>query len=293
MYKKINKCPLCKSKDIKNLIICKDHLVSGESFAINECSKCSFKFTNPRPVDEELSKYYQSEDYISHTNKANSLRHLLYKTVRNYTLKKKLKLINILSKKGNILDVGCGTGEFLQVCSDNHWNIHGVELDQNARKKSEKLLNIDICKNLYDCENFNTYQIITLWHVLEHIPDIHNTIKHLKKLLTKQGRMLFALPNVDSFDAIKYKEYWAAYDVPRHLYHFNQNTFNKLMKAHDMKVKSIVPMRFDAFYVSLLSERYKNKYFNYTKSIINGCKSNSYASKNKNNYSSLIYIVKK
>jgi len=293
MYKKINKCPLCKSKNIKNLIICKDHLVSGESFAINECNDCSFKFTNPRPVDEELSKYYQSEDYISHTNKANSLRHLLYKTVRNYTLNKKLKLINNLSKKGNILDVGCGTGEFLQVCSDNLWNIHGVEMDQQAREKAEKLLNIDIYKDLYVCEHFNTYQVITLWHVLEHIPDIHNTIKYLKKLLTKQGRILFALPNIDSFDAHKYKEFWAAYDVPRHLYHFNQNTFGKLMKTHGMKVKTIVPMRFDAFYVSLLSERYKNKYFNYIKSIINGCKSNSYASKNNNNYSSLIYIVKK
>jgi len=136
MYKKINTCPLCKSKDIKNLIICKDHLVSGESFAINECGNCSFKFTNPRPLDEELNKYYQSEDYISHTNKANSLRHIIYKTVRNYTLKRKLKLINTLSRKGNILDVGCGTGEFLKVCSNNRWNIHGVEPDSNAREKA-------------------------------------------------------------------------------------------------------------------------------------------------------------
>ena len=128
---------------------------------------------------------------------------------------------------------------------------------------------------------------------MEHLPDLHTTIKHLKKLLTKQGRILFALPNVDSFDAKKYREFWAAYDVPRHLYHFSQNTFKKLLKQHGMKVKIIMPMRFDAFYVSLLSERYKNKYFNYTKSFINGCISNSYARKNKNNYSSLIYIVKK
>jgi 2-polyprenyl-3-methyl-5-hydroxy-6-metoxy-1,4-benzoquinol methylase len=293
MYKKIEKCPLCNSKDIRNLIICKDHLVSGESFAITECLNCSFYFTNPRPLDEELGKYYQSEDYISHTNKVNSLTHFIYKSFRNYTLNRKLKLINTLKKKGNLLDVGCGTGEFLHVCVRNNWNIDGVEPDQNARGKAEKLLNINIHENLFSCENFNTYQVITLWHVLEHMPDLHSTIMHLKKLLSKQGRILFALPNIDSFDARKYKEFWAAYDVPRHLYHFNQNTFKKLMMEHKMKVTAIMPMHFDSFYVSLLSERYKNKYFNYINSFISGCKSNSYAKKNDNNYSSLIYIVKK
>lgn len=293
MYKKIDKCPLCKSKKIKNLIICKDHLVSGESFAINECLDCSFKFTNPRPLDNELNKYYQSDDYISHSNKSISLRHIIYKTVRKYTLRKKLKLINSLSEKGNLLDVGCGTGEFLKVCSMNGWKTYGVEPDLKARIKSEKILDNPIYEDLYACKDYDSFQVITLWHVLEHLPDIHTTIKHLKKLLTKKGRIVFALPNVDSFDALKYKEFWAAYDVPRHLYHFNKYTFKKLMKKHGMKVKKILPMRFDAFYISLLSERYKNKYFNYIKSFINGCKSNSYAKKNQNNYSSLIYIVTK
>ena len=293
MYKKINKCPICKSKNIKNLMICKDHLVSGESFAINECLNCSFKFTNPRPLDDELNKYYQSENYISHTNKAHSFSQIIYKTIRNYTLRHKLKLVNSLSNKGSILDVGCGTGEFLQVCAKNRWTIHGVEPDHKARDKAENLLGTKIYENLFACESENTFQIITLWHVLEHLPDLNKTIKHLKKLLAKQGRILFALPNVDSYDSRKYKEYWAAYDVPRHLYHFNQITFKKLMKKHELKIEEILPLRFDAYYISLLSENYKNKYFNYAKSLLNGCKSNGYAKKNNNNYSSLIYIVKK
>jgi 2-polyprenyl-3-methyl-5-hydroxy-6-metoxy-1,4-benzoquinol methylase len=293
MYKKITKCPLCKSKDIRNLIICEDHLVSGESFAINVCADCTFKFTNPRPINEALHKYYQSEHYISHTSKANSLRHFLYKTIRSYTLKKKLKLVNSLSNKGNILDVGCGTGEFLKTCSNANWNIHGIEPDQKAREKAEKLLGIKLMDSLFNCTDEYKYQIITLWHVLEHLPELNKTIQHLKNILSARGRLIFALPNVDSYDAKKYKEYWAAYDVPRHLYHFSQFSFKKLMKNHNLKVESIHPMKFDSYYVSLLSESYKNKFFNYSRALISGWLSNSYARKNKNNYSSLIYIVKK
>lgn len=293
MYEKINKCPICNSADIKNLMICTDHLVSGESFAINECVQCSFRFTNPRPVDEDLNKYYKSQDYISHTNKAKSLIHILYKAVRRYTLQRKLRLINSFCKTGNILDVGCGTGEFLHICSKKGWNISGVESDENARVQSEKLLNITIHESLFSLKKENTYQIITLWHVLEHLPDLNGSITHLTKLLTARGRLFIALPNFDSYDAKKYRDFWAGYDVPRHLYHFNQSTFLRLLKKHHLRIERIVPMRFDAFYVSLLSEKYKNKYFNYIRSFITGCSSNSYARKNNLNYSSLIYIVKK
>jgi len=293
MYQKIDNCPLCGSKDIKNFIICQDHFVSGESFAINECNSCTFRFTNPRPLNTELEKYYQSENYISHTNKANSLTNFLYKLVRNFTLKNKLKLINSLSEKGKILDVGCGTGEFLYVCNQNGWNIYGVEKDPLAMKNAEKLLNIKIYEHLSDLYPEGEFEIITFWHVLEHMPDLHEVISQVKKLLLKKGSLVLALPNHESYDAEKYKEYWAAYDVPRHLYHFNQSSLKSLAKLHDLKLKSIIPMKMDAFYVSLLSEYNKYKRKNYIKSAITGLKSNSYGAKNNNNYSSLIYLLKK
>ncbi len=293
MYIKIESCPVCKNRDIKNLMICKDHLNSGESFAINECSNCTVQFTNPRPEDEKLYKYYQSDNYISHANKGTNLVNKIYKLVRNYTLRKKLDIINSLSKSDYILDIGCGTGEFLDLCQDNKWKIAGVEPNKDARAKAEKLTNKTIFEDLFSCNEKSAFKIITLWHVLEHLPDLDKVLSHLKTLLHKKGKIVIAVPNNKSYDAIKYKEHWAAYDVPRHLYHFNQKSIGFLAKKHQLKIKKMLPMKLDAFYVSLLSEKYKNNSSNYIKSFLTGLKSNSYAKRNNNNYSSLIFILKK
>lgn len=299
MYERLEHCPVCNSSDFSNSIICKDYTVSQESFVIVECNRCNFRFTNPRPRAEELDKFYESEDYISHTNSSKSVVDVVYKTVRKFALKGKLKLINKLSKSKDkkLLDVGCGAGVFLNYCAENGWQTNGVEPNGKARAIAKNDSSSLIVEKLSDVEHTN-FDTITLWHVLEHIPDLNSTIETLKSLLDSKGRLIVAVPNLESWDAWHYDKHWAAYDVPRHLYHFSQGTMVNLMKQHKLKVEAILPMKLDSFYVSLLSEKYRKhdneaKGNGYIKAVIKGYKSNRYAKKHNNNYSSLIYIIKK
>lgn len=296
MYEKINECPVCGSDNIKNHKIVYDHTVSHESFVIMQCNNCQFEFTNPRPDIVNIEKFYQSEDYISHTNKGNSLINIIYKLVRKYSTGNKVKLIESISqkKKGKILDYGTGTGYFLAAIKDKDWKVTGLEPDKKARKLAEKQCGTKIAERIDEIIALNQkYDIITLWHVLEHIHDLNATFILLKSLLKEKGRIIIAVPNIDSYDNKIYDQDWAAYDVPRHLYHFNQESMKTFVMKHGMKIKNIYPMKFDSYYISMLSEKYKNNNFQMIKSILNGYKSNSYAVKNKNNYSSIIYEVKK
>ncbi len=294
MYEKLESCPLCGRHELKNKLICKDYLVSEESFAINECAYCSHRITNPRPVIQELDKYYESEDYISHTGKTKNLINSLYKLARTITLRSKLSLITKYSEPARVLDMGCGTGEFLALLQKNDWEVYGIENNPKAMKKAESLLNIELYDDLNKLDPKENFEVITLWHVLEHIPDIHATMNQLKKHLDRKGTLFIALPNYNSFDALKYKEFWAGYDVPRHLHHFSQESFKFLCKQHELKLKKIIPMKLDAFYISLLSEKYKkNRILKYINFIVTGLKSNTYARKHNKNYSSLIYVLKK
>ena len=292
MFEKLEQCPLCKGTEFNNFLICKDFTVSGESFAIVACADCSFTFTNPRPAREHLSEYYQSDDYISHTNKTRGLTDILYKTARYFTIKKKLRLVNNLAHEKSILDFGCGTGVFLSACKKNGWKINGFEPEKNARQQADTHIIDNITPEFNDLYKIDSVNVITLWHVLEHISDLNEAMLLFRKKLQKDGSLIIAVPNYKSYDAQYYKEYWAAYDVPRHLYHFSKDTMKKLLKNHGFKLKDILPMKLDSYYVSMLSEKYKNGHTNYLKSIITGYKSNSYAKKN-NEYSSLIYIAGK
>ena len=277
---------------LKPYLVCKDHTVSKELFTILIDEETELLVTSPRPDDVSLSKYYESEDYISHSNSNKSLFDKIYQVVRNYTLSQKIKLINSFnSEEKTLLDIGAGTGDFLFKCHTDGWKVEGIEPSINARELAEqktgKKLKIQISEL-----GTHKYDVITMWHVLEHVPNLTEYVSQLKTLLKPNGTIVVAVPNHKSFDASYYGEFWAAYDVPRHLWHFSQTAIRSLVAKENMKVIQILPMKFDAFYVSLLSEKYKKGKMNALKAFSIGLRSNLKA-KRTNEFSSLIYVIKK
>ncbi|CAM4166459.1 bifunctional 2-polyprenyl-6-hydroxyphenol methylase/3-demethylubiquinol 3-O-methyltransferase UbiG [Flavobacterium antarcticum] len=268
----------------------KDYTVSKETFGLYRDGKYDMLITFPKPSLEELSKYYESEDYISHSNKKKGLFSFLYQIVRGFTLKNKLNIIQHFHvEKGTLLDIGAGTGHFLELAQKNKWIVTGIEPNLGARNMaSEK--GISFVDNIQSLAN-NSFDVITMWHVLEHVYDLDEQIKELKRVLKPDGVLVIAVPNFRSFDARYYKRFWAAYDVPRHLWHFSKKSIKLLFQEKQMKVVEMIPMKWDAFYVSLLSEKYKKGYMNFFKAIYVGLKSN-YKAKKRFQYSSLIYIIK-
>lgn len=270
-------------------ILTKDYLVTQEPFELEYNPKLDILVTKPVPKD--LGKYYDPNNYISHSDSGNGIVENIYQLVKKYTLNKKVKLIkglNVGEKK--LLDIGCGTGEFLFNANKKDWYTVGVELNDNARKKALDK-NLEIYKSLDDLNN-KKFDVITLWHVLEHLPNLDEQINKIRSLLNNNGTLIIAVPNYKSYDAQYYKEFWAAYDTPRHLWHFSQNAIKNIFKNKKIKVVKTIPMYFDSYYVSLLSEKYKSGSSNYFKAFYRGFISNMKA-KSSSEYSSLIYVLKK
>jgi 2-polyprenyl-3-methyl-5-hydroxy-6-metoxy-1,4-benzoquinol methylase len=276
-------------------LTCKDYTVSHKKFELLYNPDLDMLETFPQPKEDELGSYYESSDYISHTDAKKSITDKLYQIVKRIALKNKLELINSFKiEKKNLLDVGCGTGDFLLTCATNNWNVVGVEPNSKAKELAREKLNINnntkIFSDLTEVLDVQ-FDVITLWHVLEHIPNIEEYISKLKKLMKPNGILVVAVPNYKSYDANYYKQFWAAFDVPRHLWHFSKKSIELIFLKHQMKVIKLLPMKFDAYYVSLLSEKYKTGKSNFLKAFYVGLLSNIKA-KRKMRYSSLIYLIK-
>lgn len=289
-------CPACNSANIYSVFKVKDQTVSGEWFGIDECKDCGLRFTQEVPDENSIGRYYQSEDYISHTETSKGLINRIYLMVRKRTLKKKRKLVLSITnlQSGKILDLGSGTGAFLNEMAKNGWDATGLEPSEDARKFAKRTYNINLRNNdeLFSLPA-NSFDAITLWHVLEHIHQLHRTMQQLKNLLKENGKLIIAVPNYTSLDQKIYQENWAAYDVPRHLYHFSPQSMNILATKNGMKIIEHKPMWFDSFYISLLSSKYKTGKTNWIAAAWNGLRSNFKAIGDKKKCSSIIYVITK
>ena len=286
-------CPCCDSDKTQMHLWVKDLFLTGEAFEIQECLKCGLLFTEPRPDPNSIGKYYQSEEYYSHQENKNGFIPRIYETVKGFNLKKKYKLATKGMTKGRMLEIGCGAGDFLKVMENKGWNCTGIEPSENAKAIARK----KVKEQLYNPEDINSlpdesFDLITMWHVLEHVDNLKEEIMHLERLLKKGGRLVLALPNFKSADAEYYREYWAAYDVPRHLNHFCRESINNIFKNTTLKLKKTDKLVWDAYYISYMSEKYKNHTLPLLKGAWRGLLSNSKARKS-GEWSGLVYVLER
>ncbi len=289
-------CPVCGSENIQFCLSAKDYTVSQNEFPIWHCNACTARFTQDVPAENEIAAYYNSEDYISHSDTKKGLVNRLYHLVRQRTLSSKRRLVinETGMMKGSVLDIGCGTGAFLHHMKDAGWDVTGLEPDDRARAKANELYSIQPLdpSKLFELAP-ETFHAITMWHVLEHIHDLHSYLQKINELLEPDGKLFIAVPNYTSHDAAVYKEYWAAWDVPRHLYHFSPQSMEQLLQKFNLKFLACKPMWYDSFYVSMLSEQYKNGKGNLIHASWIGLMSNLKSMGDKRKCSSVIYVVGK
>jgi 2-polyprenyl-3-methyl-5-hydroxy-6-metoxy-1,4-benzoquinol methylase len=289
-------CPVCNSSKIAAVSESKDETVSKELFQVWECSHCSVRFTQDVPGVEYIDGYYKSDAYISHSNTSKGFINKLYHLVRSFTLGSKKRLVQKTSAKieNSLLDIGAGTGAFTSTMQKAGWHVTGLEPDQTARTNAKEQYNILLHppEHLFSLAPAS-FNAITLWHVLEHVHELHTYLDTFYSLLSEGGSLIIAVPNYKSYDATVYSGAWAAYDVPRHLYHFSPESMKHLLYQHGFKIKKYIPMWFDSFYISLLSEKYLTGKTRPVKAFLTGLVSNLYALRNTSKCSSIIYIAKK
>jgi 2-polyprenyl-3-methyl-5-hydroxy-6-metoxy-1,4-benzoquinol methylase len=289
-------CPVCSSIHLQQKLLVTDFTVSKEQFEIWECRNCTLRFTQAVPPIEKIGDYYKSDDYVSHTNTKKGLVNQLYHVIRKRTLRQKLRLVQRFCslQTGSILDVGAGTGAFVHTMNKAGWKVTGLEPDATTRQLAFQLQQTELqpIEELFKLPA-ETYDAITLWHVLEHVHALHSYLDQLKRIIKPNGKIIIAVPNYTSYDAAVYGSNWAAYDVPRHLYHFSPRSMAMLVGAGGWTIQAIKPMWFDSFYVSMLSEQHKTGTNNLLKACFIGWVSNLKAFFNHKKCSSLIYIISK
>ncbi len=292
----IKACPLCGGAHFKHFLDCTDQYASGEKFAVYECEECGFRFTQQAPVEQEIGAYYETPEYISHSDTRKGLVNKFYHHVRRYMLRRKAALVRraLHRKTGRLLDIGTGTGYFMHTMYEKGWDVEAVEKNEQARRFTKEHFGLEVKPEqaLQEFES-HSFQVVTLWHVMEHIEKLDELWNTLHRLLDEEGVLVVAVPNSNSFDARKYKEHWAAYDVPRHLWHFTPTTMQQMGLKHGFVLEQHHPMPFDAFYISMMSERYKGSCIPFIKGMWSGLQAWFASFTRKGKSSSIIYIFRK
>lgn len=287
-------CPVCNSDKNKIHSVVRDYSVSKKEFSLVECNSCGFIWTQNMPDKNSIEPYYKNTNYVSHNDTQKGLFFKTYHWVRNFMLKRKKRLIIHLTQKnnGNLLDIGSATGYFLNTMKEAGWEVEGIEQDIDAQKIAKDKFNITSFspQQIYNLEN-EKYDVITLWHVLEHIHQLNENLQKIHQMLKKNGVLIVAVPNHQSFDAIFYEKYWAGWDIPIHLWHFSLKSMNKLMDKHQFKISTTKTLPFDPFYVSLISEKYQKG--NTIRGLFIGFTSMILGFLNIKKSSSIIYIIRK
>ena len=288
-------CPLCGETNLADYLHAKDHSISGESFDLQACNKCSFIFTQNVPAEAEAGRYYASKDYVSHSDIKKGMINRLYHVGRNYMLTRKRRMIGRLTDGKKILDIGTGTGYFLNHMQQHGYDVLGVELDKKASSFSKTAFGLTVHPpaDLLNKNIEGTFDVVTFWHVLEHLYKPEQYLRQVSDQLVEGGVLIIAVPNSASLDAKHYGSYWAGYDVPRHLWHFTPDTMAIMAKKAHLTIKSILPLPLDPFYNSLLSQKYKSGKGYFFSGFFTGFRSYIYALFNVKRASSLIYILEK
>lgn len=291
-----DKCPLCRSNAIKKRFTCTDHFATGETFDIYECADCHFTFTQNAPDEKEIGRYYESPAYISHSDTDKGITNKLYHLVRRIMLRRKTRLVEKLTrlKNGKLLDYGAGTGYFARAMESSGWEVTAIEKSDKARELAKKEFGfvmhpVEALAGIKE----KSLDAVTMWHVMEHIQDLDKMWSELHRILTDNGTAVIAVPNCISYDAERYKEHWAAYDAPRHLWHFTPETITQWGARHGFRLERQCTMPFDGFYISMLSEKNKGSRLHTIKGFWNGFKGWLAQARRRSASSSIIYVFKK
>ena len=287
-------CPLCGSHRLSHYLTSTDHLVSHNNFEILRCNDCNFLFTQDVPSPQAIGAYYESLHYSPH-HAMSGLMGSIYVMARRVMLRRKAQMVHLYATHtGTLLDIGAGCGHFLSLMQKRGWMVAGCEQSETARQMAQSLFGLSLAGDVWSAQyDTGAFDVITLWHAMEHIHDLHGLWSRLRQWLAADGTLVVAVPNCSSADARHYGCNWAAWDVPRHLWHFSPDAFSALAAQHGFRVVAIHRLPLDVYYISLMSEQYRNEKFGLLSAIWHSLLFNIRSTFHIQETSSLIYILRR